>query len=562
MTRWRPGLLDVLVAMGLAVLVLGPLLFAEGFVLVGDMVFVPDQPWKDAWTGGDGGVPRAVPSDAWVSLLDSVVPGALLQRTVLVGIFVGAALGTSRLLRDFAVVPRTAGVVLFVWNPYVLERLAIGHWALLCGYAALPWVASAVLDLRRGGGVRSWSLLVAALAVAGWASPTGGVLAVVVALVLCWPSWRRAGATLGVGLGINLPWILPAFLNGADQLPPDPFGVAAFAAFDDTGLGVWGSLLTFGGIWKESVVPDSRGEWAFVLASALVVAAAVAGLWVRRRDPVLPQGPAVGLALGSLLLAGFGAFEFSRPAAEWVVEHVPGGGLVRDGQKWVAPWVLVASVGFAAFVEFVLGLQRKVGGHARVWAVSLVLLPVLAVPSLAWGLQGFLSAEPYPEDWHELRAEMVELGVADDLVVALPFATYRRFDWKARTVLDPAPRFFPGRFVTEDALSVPDGVVGGESALAARIRAATTPEEMAEVLSDGGVRWALVHRSTDEGVLPAGARNVAGGGQVTLLELTEPTGEPGFEGAWRAVTYVVVDLAVLLLVAGFVIFGARHSDKE
>lgn len=83
MRRWWA---DGTVAVLLVLVVLGPLLFAEGFVLVGDMVFVPDQPWKDAWTGGDGGVPRAVPSDAWVALLDSVIPGALLQRLVLVGI--------------------------------------------------------------------------------------------------------------------------------------------------------------------------------------------------------------------------------------------------------------------------------------------------------------------------------------------------------------------------------------------------------------------------------------------------------------------------------------------
>ena len=554
--RWADGLTAVL----LVLVVWGPLLFVEGFVLVGDMVFVPDQPWKDAWIGGDGGVPRAVPSDAWVALLDSVIPGALLQRLVLVGIVGGAAWGTSRLLRDMSVVPRLAGMVLFVWNPYVLERVAIGHWALLCGYAALPWVASAVVDLRGGGGRRSWSLLVAALAVAGWSSPTGGVLTVAVAVVLLLPRWRRVGAALVVGLVVNLPWLLPAFGNGADQLAPDPFGVTAFASSDDTGLGVLGSLLTFGGIWKESVVPVARGEWVFVATAVALVLAAVVGLWVRRRNSVLPLVPAVGLAVGSVLLAAFGAWEFTRPVAEWVVQYVPGGGLLRDGQKWVAAWVLVAATGFAGFVELLLRLRARVGGHARTWAVAMVLLPVLTWPSLAWGLQGFLSSESYPDDWYEVRAEMDELRVADDLVVALPFSTYRRFDWNRRTVLDPAPRFFPGRFVTEDALSVPEGVVGGESALAARVRAATTPEELGEVLSAGGVRWALVHLSVDPGILPAGAERVAGGGQVTLYELSPPTGEPGFEPGWRPRVYGGVDVLVVLLVVGFVVGAARNAD--
>lgn len=561
MTRWGPRATDGLVAVLVSLTILGPLLFRDGFVLVGDMVFVPDQPWKDAWTGGDGGVPRAVPSDAWVALLDSLVPGALLQRAVLTATLVAAGAGAGWLLRDLSGPARLAGVVLYVWNPYVLERLAIGHWALLCGYAALPWVAAAVVDLRRGVGPKAWALLAVGLAVAGWSSPTGGVLAVAVAVVLLTPRWATCVRALVIGLVVNLPWLLPAFLNGADQLAPDPFGVAAFAARDDTGLGVVGSLLTFGGIWKASIVPDTRGEWLFVVAGVLVVVGAVGGLWLRRRTPVLPLGPALALAGGSILLAALGGLEPTRPLAEWVVEHVPGGGLVRDGQKWVAAWVLVAVTGFAGLVEVVAGLRSRVGGHARVWAVALVLLPVAALPSLAFGVRGFLASEPYPADWYELRAEMHELDMSDDLVVTLPFSTYRRFDWNRRTVLDPAPRFFPGRFVTEDALTVPEGVVGGESALAARIRAASNADELGRILSEAGVRWALVHLSTEPAVLPAGAVEVAGGGQVTLLELAAPTGDPGYSAEWRPVVFAGVDLAVLALTVGFVAVTARHSDR-
>ncbi|MCV7066382.1 hypothetical protein H7H51_12770, partial [Mycolicibacterium farcinogenes] len=37
---------------------------------------------------------------------------------------------------------------LAIWNPYVAERLLQGHWSLLIGYGALPWVAVCVLRLR------------------------------------------------------------------------------------------------------------------------------------------------------------------------------------------------------------------------------------------------------------------------------------------------------------------------------------------------------------------------------------------------------------------------------
>ena len=35
---------------------------------------------------------------------------------------------------------RLAAGVCYAWNPFVAERLLIGQWALLLGYAGLPWV--------------------------------------------------------------------------------------------------------------------------------------------------------------------------------------------------------------------------------------------------------------------------------------------------------------------------------------------------------------------------------------------------------------------------------------
>lgn len=556
--RWP----DLVLTLGVTLLVLGPVLFDRGFVLVGDMVFVPDQPWKDTWTGGDGGVPRAVPGDAIVSLLTTVVTGELLQRLVLAGTFIAAGAGMSRLTRNLPFLARAAGIVLFLWNPYVHERLAIGHWALLCGYAALPWVADAVATLRSGEGGRvrrrAWAVLVVALAVAGWGSPTGGVLTTVTALVLALGQWRTAARVLGLGLFVNLPWIVPAFGNGADQLPPDAFGVEAFASSSDTPFGVVGSLLTFGGIWKESIVPADRGDLLSATVGLALVLVAAYGWWASRRAPVLPWRQALALGLGSVLVAAVGGVGPLQGAVEWCVLHVPGGGLLRDGQKWVAPWVLVASVGLSAAVARLAEWSTGRSGAGRAWLVCFLLAPVAALPSFALGLGGFLHSDEFPAQWHDVRAEMERLDVDDDLVVVLPFSTYRRFDWTPRTILDPAPRFFPGQMVTEDALTVPEGTVGGESALAARVRGADDADELADVLSAAGVRWALVHRSTEDVVLPAGAQVVAEGDQLTLLRLREPTGDAAYAGEWRPVAYAVLDLLVLCGTAGLALRLTRR----
>ena len=94
----RPALLATV---GVTGIVLGPLLIGGGIALRGDMVFVPDQPWKPAWLGLDGSVPRAVPMDALVALADEVLPGAVLQRVLLAAALLLGGAGISRLAARF-----------------------------------------------------------------------------------------------------------------------------------------------------------------------------------------------------------------------------------------------------------------------------------------------------------------------------------------------------------------------------------------------------------------------------------------------------------------------------
>ena len=138
----------------LTAVILGPLLTGWGFWLFGDMVFVPEQPWKDAWLGLDGTLPRAVPMDAIVSVLTQVLPGELVQRLLLVGAFLAGGIGAGLFVRGHGTAARLAAITLMLWNPWVYERLLMGQWAILAGYFLLPWVALASLrmrrDLRRG----------------------------------------------------------------------------------------------------------------------------------------------------------------------------------------------------------------------------------------------------------------------------------------------------------------------------------------------------------------------------------------------------------------------------
>ena len=200
-----------------------------------------------------------------------------------------------RLLRDAPPGARLAGAVVYLWNPYVYERLAIGHWALLCGYACLPWVAAAALAVRRDGlDPARLAGLAIPLAVAAVTSPTGDVLAAGVAGALVLPSVRALAATSGVAVVANLPWLLPGLLHTPGVGEGADAGVAAFAARSDTPYGVVGSVLSLGGMWKTAVAPDPTPAWLFALLSLGITVVALAGVAACRRAgrPDRRGGPA------------------------------------------------------------------------------------------------------------------------------------------------------------------------------------------------------------------------------------------------------------------------------
>jgi hypothetical protein len=505
-------------------------LIHRGYVLVGDMTFVPDQPWKPAWLGLDGSVPRAVPADAVVSVLGHVVPGDLLQKAVLLGILVLAGVGLARLVAREPSIPagaRFGGAVLYAWNPYVYERLAIGHWGLLIGYAALPWVLSAALDVRDGAGAPALGRLTLLLAVAAVGSPTGGLAAGLVATVVAADArrLRQTAAVLGAVAVVNLPWVAPAVLN--DVGTSDGSGVAAFAARSDTAFGAWGSLVTFGGIWKQAVTPEERDAVLLAAVALLVVLASFAALGVaarRGRAAAWSPGRLGVLAVTGLLLAGIPA---TGPGERWVtdlVDAVPGLGLWRDSQKWLMPFVLVGSLGFALLLDALGRRLARLDLPRTAAMIGVGLVPVVLLPSLAWGLAGRFDPVAYPSEWYAVRSILSDQPAGDRRIAVLPWSAYQRLPWNdGRAALDPALRFFPGDVVVSEDLVVGDQVtVVGEDRSAARIgRAVATGADLGPVLADEGVRYLLVEKSAPSDpkpVMPAG-EVLHEGPELALIDL-------------------------------------------
>jgi hypothetical protein len=492
----------------LALLALGPLLVG-GYVLTYDMVFVPRLELARDLLGLGDAVPRAVPAELLVALASRLVPADLVQKLLLAGMFVAAAAGAARLVATRRAAAAAAAAALYAWNPFVYERLVMGHWGLLVSYAALPFAAGAAVDLRPGhragpGRRGSWRRLVAAMAVAAFGSPAGGLMAAGTALciVVSPPPWRWAGAVrggalvAGLGLVVNGPWLVPSLLRPGG-VPVRPEGAAAFASRPDGPLGTVGSLVGLGGIWNALAVPPGLGSWPWLAGFAVVAAVAAAGLPLLFRR--WPAGAAAGLLLAAgvgLLVASTYAVPGLRTLVDLAVAHLPGGGLIRDAQKFVAPLALVEAVCFG------LGVERLLAAFparlARPAAAGLVAAPVLLLPALAWGAAGRLAAVDYPPAFAEARAAMAADPVPGAVLV-LPWHLYQAFPWNGdRMLLDPAQRWFTRRAVGNDDLELVGLTVPGEDPYGNRLGAlARGATPLAPALPAAGVRYVLVFRTGD-----------------------------------------------------------------
>jgi len=499
--RLTPGAVGALVGAVLGLLTLGPAL-RPGYALSYDMVFVPHPPITAAVLGTDGGVPRAVPNDLVVALLSSVLPGDVVQKLLLLAVFVLGGWGVARLVPGR--VPAVVAAAVFLWNPYVLERLVIGHWGFLLGYAALPWVVGAAESVRacRPGALPR---LAVAVSVAGLAGSTSLVLAAAAAFaVVVAPGdvphrGRALLVVVGAAVLSGAAWLVPA-LTRSGGLASDPAGVGAFATRADTPLGVVGSALTLGGLWSPATWPGERSSAVLAILALVAVVAAV-GFGIA---PLLRArgGGAVGLAglaVVCLVLALAGSLPGGRTVLEHVVVNVPGGGLLRDGQKLLAPVALLVAVCAGYAVDRVHPAYRAV-------AVLAAAVPIVLLPSQAWGVHARLAAVDYPASWLDLqRTVAAQPGSQRDTVV-LPFHLYRRYGWNDdRVLLDPAPRLLDARVVVDDTLPLSTATVRGEDPRADRVRAAIrSGADLGPALAREGIGLVLVQTDQPD---PEGVRD-------------------------------------------------------
>ncbi|MGW9262977.1 hypothetical protein, partial [Gordonia terrae] len=529
-------------SIGATAVILAPLLpgligVGDRYLLYRDAVSTPRTHVTDTTLGIGDLPPRAVPQDWFLAMASTVVDGGIVVLAVLAAALVFAGVGygrlAARLVPDAGRTGAAAAALVAVWNPYVAERLLQGHWSLLAGFAALGWILVAVLDLRERpphcepAAVTVRLLQLGGLFAVAGLTPTGSVLAGIVfaTALLARPIGLRPTA-IAVALWVlsALPWLLTSLITDAPTTSAAA-GVEAFGLRSEPWLGPVGTVGSLGGIWNADAVPASRTiGWAAVatICLLLVVAVGAGHLWRRRRqlDPIVRAIAVLASVTAILLLLS--TFGPVRAGLGFVVEHVGGGGLLRDTQKFSALLVPAVAVCVAAAVA---AARRRVPSGFAFAAVAL--LVVAPLPDLAWGVGGAVRAIDYPDEWRQV-ADIVP--PARGSVALWPPGTVREYPFARDPSLDPAARMFRAPVVESGELRVDGEVIDPAGEHAAAVTRVLESGGSPAALAALGVGWVAVENDDPPAQLAASGHMVFDGPSLRLYQVTGPGGWSGGEG--------------------------------
>jgi hypothetical protein len=509
------------VGLALGLLALGPGV-ARGFLLSYDMVFVPSPPFSSALLGLGNGPARAVPSDAAITVASRLLPADIVQKLILLLIFTTACTGAAALLAagwratrgtQAPLLACLVSGVFYEWNPFVAERLLIGQWALLLGYAGLPWV---LREICAGPVKIRWGRLVLVMLPAA----VGGFAALIVTGLAVLPASlargtraerrRRLVVVMGALSVLSLPWLVPSALV---PVHTDPVGADLFAARADTPFGRLGSLALLSGIWNSQTVPRGYGGAGSIFWLLVVASAAACYVLLAR-----PQRGWAGLGLAGavgLAIAAIGVTSPTRTVLHNLVAAWPGFAVLRDGQQFVAALAVVEAVGLGVGAARLLGIARSPMSRtsprparepaAVALAVLAMLAPVVLLPGLAWGLGGRLRPVVYPADWLT-ASQIIDESPQPGSVLVLPWAAYRRYAWNnGGAVYDPWNKLVSREVVSNDGLEVGNQRLTQESAASIQLnRIVTASGPLTVMLRRAGVRFVVVDAGTLLAVQPKG----------------------------------------------------------
>lgn len=443
-------------------------------------LFLLDMPWPEriyieAYTRA--GISAHFPIIWLLWLLNFIIPAYLLQKILLLTIVTAAGVGMYLLQKRLNLLSTRWALgsgLMYMANPFVLDRLQAGQWLVLAGYAFLPFFARFVYEAFTSPTKRT-----VLVAMGGWIlypilSVHWWYMVTLILLPVCayrlmryihtrprlfrWPAHAlptKSAVKVALLLGAVLTsWFLLLAIRYTSLIrhvgTPD---FEAFATHGIDALGAWGAVLTLRGFWYSGdTIPSAFEPIWITVCTALLMLTVYATVLLRRHSRAVALYTGAILVAVILLAVGYGS-----PASQWFadgVRHVvPGFSGMRETQKFAGLLAFAYALGAPIAAWHLLLRTKKHPAALGVIAAGLALY-VLCIAFAVQALYASLHTYHYPNDWKKVDHLLVERSAKRVLV--LPWNGYMHAPFAHHAYISsPARIYFKAETVRRHASGNP-----------------------------------------------------------------------------------------------------------
>lgn len=453
-----------------ALTILAPMLL-PGYIFALDMAFTPHLRLPEQVTS-------SYPFYALLHALGMVVPSQIIQKAMLFLILVISGYGMHMLLRRLQgahepyarqyEIGAYFGGLLYMANPFTYSRFMVGQFAVLLGYALLPFFVRGLFKLSALPGMRTALLLGGLLTLIGIVSiHTVGlaIVLVILALPAIWYRYRHNSAhfkeigkygiiAFGLAALLSSYWLIPLIAGkNITAQAINGFTASDQGAFETLGSGILSktaNVLQLQGFWADGYdlykMPQDQLMWWSVIVLLIWLAVAMGACAMYRQQRRFSLFVLAGSACVAIILACTGL-------GPWLAGHVPMAAGYREPQKFVALVVLAFAVlgGYGVGALTARYKAQRDSTALGIATISALTLPILLTPTMFWGFSGQLTPRNYPPDWTAINRTLNEDDSAARALF-LPWHQYMSFNFTGRIVVNPAAQFFDKETITSNDL--------------------------------------------------------------------------------------------------------------
>ena len=504
--------------------------------------------------GLNGGLTSGVVPSVVMTLLNHLLGGVATWLPIML-FFPIATVGAGR-LAGRSRWSRLAAGTLYAVNPFVFNRVFVGHLTLLMGYALLPFAVKAATRSLSSPVLRWcvpalwWAGLTSLSPHFAWIYGLVVLGVAVVALSTTQHPLRRVAGWFAICVGaftlMSTYIILP---NGSTNLPTQVGSVSLnlYRTNGDPHLGLFANVLALYGFWRTGPGPELPKDviigWPFIMFAILVIVGV--GAWhALRRSPMkdevtdsssVPEGErrTTGRSLGSMttsvaddvtvnqsmavdqkrlaiLLVFIGVAGYFLALGNqgptgglflWAYDHVPFFSIMREPQKFLMLLALAYAVLFGWGVE---RLSQSDISPSRIGVVATAVVLGVALPlgysaTIFDGLAGQITSSDLPTAYQQADDVM---GTGAGNVLVLPWHIYMEYPFTdGRVIANVGPTTFRRNVISGDNVQADDIQTQSTSPRSAYLEQlfndGMKTKEFGELVRPLGVQYVVLSKTVD-----------------------------------------------------------------